>query len=136
MGGALKIVGKIADIAKPFVSMINPLAGAALGFASDLAKGKNPLQSLMGAVSSFIPGGPGGILNNVLGKFGGAAGLMDGMGGNSLLSGALNLATGKSSITDILSKLRKSVTGCGGLTPQGNHHAGELVAHSMAQIFA
>jgi len=124
-----KAIGKVASFAAPIVSMINPLAGAAIGLAGNLAKGKNPLQSLLGAASSFIPGG--GLFKNVLGKFAGGA-LLDGAGGNSLLSGALNLATGKGKITNVLGDLFKSVAGKG-LSQLGLNNAAELAAQRMAQ---
>ncbi|MBM7119316.1 hypothetical protein [Archangium primigenium] len=130
--GLGKAIGKIASIAAPIVSMINPLAGAAVKLAGDLASGKNPLQSLMGAATSFIPGG--GIFKNLLGKFGGGAlgGLLDGAGGNSLLSGALNLAKGKGGITNVLGDLFKSVAGKN-LSQLGLNNAAELAAQRMAQ---
>jgi hypothetical protein len=132
MGFIGKALGKVMDIAKPFVSMVNPLAGAAMGLASNLMQGKNPLQSLLGAATDLIPGGGGGLLKGVLGKFAGS-GLMDGAGGNSLLSGALNLASGKSKVTDVLGDLFKSVQGKGGLSQLGLGNAAELSAQRMSQ---
>lgn len=132
MGGIGKALGKVMDVVKPFVSMVNPLLGAAMGFASGLMQGKNPLQSLLGAAGDLIPGGMGGVLGNVLGKFGGSA-LMDGMGGNSLLSGALNLASGKGKVTDIVGDLLKS-TAKKALTQQGMHNTAELAAQRMSQF--
>ncbi|MBZ4417826.1 hypothetical protein [Myxococcus sp. RHSTA-1-4] len=130
MGGIGKALGKVMDVVKPFVSAVNPLLGAAMGFASGLMQGKNPLQALMGAATDLIPGG--NIFGNVLGKFGGSA-LMDGMGGNSLLSGALNLASGKGKVTDIIGDLLKS-TKKEELTQQGRENATELSAQRMAQL--
>ncbi|HEX8703832.1 MAG TPA: hypothetical protein VF815_33685 [Myxococcaceae bacterium] len=131
MGGALKTLGKIANFVKPFVSMVNPLLGAAIGFAGDLAQGKNPLKSLLSAATDFIPGS--GVLKNVMGKWGGS-GFLDGAGGNSLLSGALDLVTGKKKVTDVLKDVvggvAKNVTG--GLTDLGMENAAELAARKMA----
>ncbi|MCY1022068.1 hypothetical protein [Pyxidicoccus sp. MSG2] len=132
MGGIGKALGKVMDIVKPFVSMVNPLLGAAMGFASGLMQGKNPLQSLIGAATDLIPGGMGGVMGNVLGKFGGKA-LMDGMGGNSLLSGALNLATGKSKVTDIVGDFLKS-SATKAFTAQGMGNTAELAAQRMSQF--
>jgi hypothetical protein len=133
MGGIGKAFGKVLDFAKPILTAVNPLLGAAAGFASGLMQGKNPLQSLLGAATDLIPGG--GIFKNLLGSFGGS-GLLDGAGGNSLLSGALNLATGKSKITDILGDLTKSAASKGGLTDLGLKNAQELAAQRMAQMIA
>jgi hypothetical protein len=132
MGGIGKALGKVMDVVKPFVSMVNPLLGAAMGFASGLMQGKNPLQSLIGAATDLIPGGMGGVMGNVLGKFGGKA-LMDGMGGNSLLSGALNLATGKGKVTDIVGDFLKS-SATKAFTDQGMHNTRELTAQRMASM--
>lgn len=132
MGGIGKALGKVLDVVKPFVSMVNPLLGAAMGFASGLMQGKNPLQSLIGAATDLIPGGMGGVMGNVLGKFGGKA-LMDGMGGNSLLSGALNLATGKSKVTDIVGDFLKS-SATKAFTSQGMGNVAELAAQRMGQF--
>ncbi len=130
MGGIKKALGKVMNIVKPFVSMVNPLLGAAIGFASNLMQGKNPLQSLLGAATDLIPGG--GVFKNTLGKFAGGL-LMDGAGGNSLLSGALNLATGKSKVTDVLGDLVKS-TAKTGLSKLGMNNAAELSAQRMSQF--
>jgi len=130
MGGIKKALGKVMNIVKPFVSMVNPLLGAAIGFASNLMQGKNPLQSLLGAATDLIPGG--GVFKNTLGKFAGGL-LMDGAGGNSLLSGALNLATGKSKVTDVLGDLMKS-TAKKGLSQLGMNNAAELSAQRMSQF--
>lgn len=130
MSGAFKAIGKVLNVVKPFVSMINPALGAAIGFASGLMQGKNPLQALMGAATDLIPGS--NIFKNVLGKFGGSA-LMDGMGGNSLLHGALNLATGKSKVTDIIGDLIKG-NAQKQLTQQGRENTAELSAQRMAQL--
>ena len=131
MGGFGKVFGKILDIAKPFIMAVNPLLGAAVGFASGLMQGKNPLQSLIGAATDLIPGG--GVLKNVLGQFGGS-GLLDGAGGNSLLSGALNFATSKDKATDILKDLTKSAAEKGRLTQLGLKNAQELAAQRMGQL--
>ena len=137
MGGIGKVLGKVAEIAKPFVSAINPLAGAALGFVTDLAQGKNPLQALMGAASSFIPGGAGGLLGNVLGKFGGMSGMLDGAGGNGLIGSAMNLFGGQgggSGITDIIGKVLGN-SGSSGLSGQGQGNLMELAAQGMSKLF-
>ncbi|RKG66220.1 hypothetical protein D7V80_20645 [Corallococcus sp. CA054B] len=128
MGGIGKALGKVMDIVKPFVTMVNPLLGAAMSFASGLMQGKNPLQSLLGAATDLIPGG--GVLKNALGTFANS-GLMDGAGGNSLLSGALNLAKGKSKVTDILGDLFKS-NKSNPLTNLGMNNAAELAAQRMS----
>jgi hypothetical protein len=133
MGGIGKALGKVMDVVKPFVSMVNPLLGAAMGFASGLMQGKNPLQSLLGAAGDLIPGGMGGALGNVLGKFGGS-GLMEGMGGNSLLSGALNLAKGKGKITDIAKDLLKATQKKEEMTEQSRQNTTELMAQRMGQL--
>lgn len=130
MGGLKGIVGKVLNVVKPFVSAVNPLLGAAMGFASGLIQGKNPLQALMGAATDLIPGG--GALKNTVGKFAGQF-LMDGAGGNSLLSGALNLATGKSKVTDVLGDLMKN-TAKTGLSQLGMNNAAELSAQRMSQF--
>ena len=130
MGGIGKALGKVMDVVKPFVSAVNPLLGAAMGFASGLMQGKNPLQALMGAATDLIPGG--NVFGNALGKFGGKF-MMDGMGGNSLLSGALNLATGKSKVTDVIGDLIKG-TAKNVLSDQGRQNATELSAQRMAQF--
>jgi hypothetical protein len=136
MGGALKAIGKIASAVAPIVSMINPMIGAALKFGGDLAQGKNPLQALMGAASSFIPGGggAGGLLGNVLGKFGGMSNLMESFGGNGLIGSAMNLFGGQgggSGITDILGK----VLGGGSQSSQGMGNLAELAAQGMGKLF-
>ncbi|WNG21822.1 hypothetical protein F0U63_04830 [Cystobacter fuscus] len=115
--------------------MVNPLAGAALSFAGNLASGKSLTQSLFSAASSFIPGGGGGagVFGNLLGKFGGAAGFLDGAGGNSILSAALNLATGKKGVTDVLGQLAGNFAQKG-LSQLGLNNATELAAQRMAQM--
>ncbi|MBN9683369.1 MULTISPECIES: hypothetical protein [unclassified Corallococcus] len=132
MGGIGKALGKVMDIVKPFVSAVNPLLGAAMGFASGLMQGKNPLQALLGAATDLIPGG--GVLKNALGTFAGS-GLMDGAGGNSLLSGALNLAKGKSKVTDIVGDLFKA-TKSNPLTNLGMNNATELAAQKMSTFLS
>ncbi|MFB1481385.1 hypothetical protein [Corallococcus sp. RDP092CA] len=132
MGGIGKALGKVMDIVKPFVSAVNPLLGAAMGFASGLMQGKNPLQSLLGAATDLIPGG--GVLKNALGTFANS-GLMDGAGGNSLLSGALNLAKGKSKVTDIVGDLFKA-TKSNPLTNLGMNNATELAAQKMSTFLS
>ncbi|NPD27005.1 hypothetical protein [Corallococcus exiguus] len=132
MGGIGKALGKVMDIVKPFVSAVNPLLGAAMGFASGLMQGKNPLQALLGAATDLIPGG--GVLKNALGAFAGS-GLMDGKGGNSLLSGALNLAKGKSKVTDIVGDLFKA-TKSNPLTNLGMNNATELAAQKMSTFLS
>ncbi|RKH56631.1 hypothetical protein [Corallococcus llansteffanensis] len=128
MGGIGKAIGKVLDVVKPFVSMVNPLLGAAMGFASGLMQGKNPIQSLLSAATDLIPGG--GVLKNAMGMFANS-GLMDGAGGNSLLSGALNLVSGKSKVTDIIGDLfkanKKSPFG-----EQGMGNVAELAAQRMS----
>ena len=133
MGGIGKALGKVMDVVKPFVSMVNPLLGAAMGFASGLMQGKNPLQALMGAATDLIPGGMGGVLGNVLGKFGGGA-LMNGMGGNSLLSGALNLASGQGKVTDIVGDFLKS-SATKAFSSQGMGNMAELTAQRMSKFW-
>ncbi len=133
MGGIGKALGKVMDVVKPFVSMVNPLLGAAMGFASGLMQGKNPLQSLLGAAGDLIPGGMGGALGNVLGKFGGS-GLMEGMGGSSLLNGALNLAKGKGKVTDIIGDVLKATQKKEEMTEQSRNNTTELSAFRMAQM--
>jgi hypothetical protein len=132
MGGIGKALGKVMDIVKPFVTMVNPLLGAAMGFASGLMQGKNPIQSLLGAATDLIPGG--GVFKNALGAFANS-GLMDGAGGNSLLSGALNLAKGKSKVTDIVGDLFKS-TKANPLTNLGMSNATELAAQKMSTFLS
>jgi hypothetical protein len=137
MGGALRGIGKaiggVLKVAAPFLGAINPLFGAAARFAGGMLTGEKPLQALMGAAGSLIPGG--GLAGGLLGKFGGAAGggLLDGLGGNGLLGGLLGQAGGKGGITDILGSLTKSIGG-GGLTQLGQHNATEQSAFSMAQL--
>ncbi|OJH36126.1 hypothetical protein [Cystobacter ferrugineus] len=135
LGGIGKALGKVASFAAPIVSMVNPLAGAALGFAGNLASGKSLTQSLFSAASSLIPGGGGGagVFGNLLGKFGGAAGFLDGAGGNSILSSALNLATGKKGVTDVLGQLMGNFAQKG-LSQLGLNNATELAAQRMAQM--
>ncbi len=130
--GFFKGLGKVLDVAKPFISMVNPAIGAAVGAASGLMQGKNPLESILGAATDLIPGGAGGVLKNVLGKFGGG-GLLEGAGGNNLLSGVLGLVTGKSKITDILGDVMKGA-GAEGLTQLGLKNAQELAAQRMGQL--
>lgn len=132
MGGVFKAIGKVMDIVKPFVTMVNPLLGAAMSFASGLMQGKNPIQSLLGAATDLIPGG--GVFKNALGAFANS-GLMDGAGGNSLLSGALNLAKGKSKVTDIVGDLFKS-TKANPLTNLGLGNATELAAQRMSTFLS
>jgi hypothetical protein len=129
MGGALKAIGKVASFVKPFVSMVNPALGMAIGFAGDLMQGKNPLKAALGAAMDFIPGN--GVLKNVLGKFGGS-GLMDGAGGSSLLSGALDLVTGKKNVTSLVSDFVGSAVKKGGLSDLGLGNVAELAAKKMA----
>lgn len=130
MGGIAKALGKVASFVKPFVSMVNPMLGAAIGFAGDLLQGKNPLKSLLSTAMDFIPGN--GVLKNVLGKFGGSS-LMDGMGGNSLLSGALDLATGKKKITDVVGDFLQGATKSGPLSDMGLSNVTELAAQRMSR---
>ncbi|NOK20364.1 hypothetical protein [Corallococcus carmarthensis] len=132
MGGIGKALGKVMDIVKPFVTMVNPLLGAAMGFASGLMQGKNPIQSLLGAATDLIPGG--GVFKNALSTFANS-GLLDGKGGNSLLSGALNLAKGKSKVTDIVGDLFKS-TKSNPLTNLGLGNATELAAQKMSTFLS
>jgi hypothetical protein len=134
MGKIGKAFGKILEVVKPFVSAINPALGAAMGFVGGLLQGKNPLQAALGAVTDLIPGGAGGILKNVLGKFAGPAlgSMFDGLGGNSLLKGALDAVTGKGKVTDILGDVMKNVAGKG-LTDLGLKNIQELGASSIAQ---
>jgi hypothetical protein len=131
MGGFGKVFGKVLDFAKPFLTAINPLLGVAAGFASGLMQGKNPLQAALGAATDLFPGG--GVLKNVLGQFGGS-GLLDGAGGNSLLSGALNLATGKEKVTDVVKDFVKNAAEKSRLTQMGIKNAQELAAQRMAQL--
>lgn len=135
LGGIGKALGKVASFAAPIVSMVNPLAGAALSFAGNLASGKSLTQSLFSAASGLIPGGggSGGVLGNLLGKFGGASGFLDGAGGNSILSAALNLATGKKGVTDVLGQLAGNFAQKG-LSQLGLNNAAELSAQRMAQM--
>ncbi|CAM3664831.1 hypothetical protein G4177_17930 [Corallococcus sp. ZKHCc1 1396] len=132
MGGIGKALGKVMDIVKPFVTMVNPLLGAAMGFASGLMQGKNPIQSLLGAATDLIPGG--GVFKNALSTFANS-GLMDGAGGNSLLSGALNLASGKSKVTDVIGDLFKA-NKKNPLTELGTSNAAELAAQRMSTLVA
>lgn len=139
MGGAFKAIGKIAGAIAPIVSMINPAIGAALSFASNLAQGKNPLQSLLGAATSFIPGGggAGGLLGNVLGKFGGMSSMLEGMGGNGLLGSAMNLFGGQgggSGITDIIGQAMNAFGGSGP-SSQSSGNLIELAAQGMSKLF-
>lgn len=135
MGVVKKALTKVLDVVKPFVSAVNPLLGAAMGFASGLLKGENPLKALLGAAGDLIPGGMGGAFSNILGKFGGSA-LMEGMGGNSLLSGALDLAKGKSKVTDIAKELFKATQKKEAMTEQSRHNTTELMAQRMGQLLA
>lgn len=130
MGKIGKAFGKILDVAKPFISMVNPALGAAVGFASGLMQGKNPLKAALGAVTDLIPGS--GLLKGLAGKFGGA--LLDGAGGNSLFSGLLDMATGKGKVTDLIGGLTKGLASKGGLTDLGLQNAQELSAQRMAQL--
>lgn len=134
LGGIGKAIGGVLKVAAPFLGAINPLFGAAARFAGGMLTGEKPLQALMGAASSLIPGG--GLAGGLLGKFGGAAGgkLLDGLGGNGLLSGLLGQAGGKGGITDIFSSMFKSIGG-GGLSQLGQHNAVEQGAFSMAKAF-
>ncbi|MFL5347464.1 MAG: hypothetical protein ACJ8AT_21985 [Hyalangium sp.] len=135
MGKIGKIFGKVLQVVQPILTAVNPLLGAAAGFVGGMLQGKNPLQAALGAASGLIPGGAGGLMNNVLGKFAGGAlgGIMDGMGGNSLLSGALNAVTGQGKVTDIVGDLIKK-TAEKGLTEKGLQNVQELTAHRMAQM--
>ncbi|RKG80289.1 hypothetical protein [Corallococcus terminator] len=132
MGGIGKALGKVMDIVKPFVTMVNPLLGAAMGFASGLMQGKNPIQALLGAATDLIPGG--GVFKNVLTSVANS-GIMDGAGGNSLLSGALNLASGKSKVTDVIGDLFKS-NKKNPLTDIGMSNTAELAAQRMSTFLA
>ncbi|MET0406414.1 MAG: hypothetical protein ABW123_28600 [Cystobacter sp.] len=130
------LIKKALDFAAPIVSAFNPLAGAVLGFAKGLANGQNPIQSLFSAASGLIPGGggAGGVLGNLLGKFGGSGGFLDGMGGNSIVSSALNLFSGKKGVTDVLSQVTGSFGKSGGLNPLGMSNLTELAAQRMSQM--
>lgn len=141
MGGIGKALGKVMDIAKPIVSAINPLAGAALGFIDGLAKGQNPLQAALGGLTSMIPGGglAGGLLQNFMG--GGLGKMFESFGGNNLLQGVLGMVGGNGGngggITDLLGGIAKNFGGDGlsGLSDLGKGNLIENAASAMAGLF-
>jgi len=113
---------------------LNPLAGAAISFVGGMLKGQKPMEALFGAAKKLIPGGDiGGLFKNVLGKFGGGK-LMEGLGGNSFLNAAFNLATGKGKVTDILKDLFKATEKKEAMTDQSRHNVTELTAKRMSQL--
>jgi hypothetical protein len=134
MGSVGKMFGKVLQVVQPLLTAINPLLGAAASFVGGMLQGKNPLQALLGAATDMIPGGAGGLFKNVLGKFAGDAlgGMMDGMGGNSLLDGVMKSVTGQGKITDVVGDLMKNVAGKG-LTDLGLKNTQEITAANMAQ---
>ena len=132
MGGLGKSLGKILDVAKPVLSAVNPMLGAAAGAVGGLAQGKNPLESILGGVGDLIPGGAGGIFKNLLSAFGGG-GMMDGAGGNNLLSGLLGMVGGKGGVTDLLGGLFKG-GGAEGLTDLGLKNVQEQAAQKMGSL--
>lgn len=128
--------GKILDVAKPILSAVNPALGAAAGAIGGMAEGKNPLESILGGVGDLIPGGAGGIFKNILGAFGGG-GMMEGAGGNNLLSGLLgSLTGGKGGITDLLGGLFKGAESGGGLSDLGLKNVTEQAAQKMGGLFS
>jgi hypothetical protein len=133
MGSLGKSFGSILDIAKPVLTAVNPMLGAAAGALGGLAQGKNPLESILGSVGDLIPGGAGGIFKNLLGAFGGG-GMMDGAGGNNLLGGLLGMVTGKGGITDLLGGLTKGAESSGGLSDLGLKNVQEQAAQKMGGL--
>jgi hypothetical protein len=142
MGGLAKSFGKILDVAKPVLSAVNPMLGAAAGAVGGLAQGKNPFESILGGLGNIIPGGAGGILQNVLGALGGGggggggglAGLFGGAGGNNLLSGLLGMVGGKGGVTDLLGGLFKGSESAGGLTDVALKNVQEQAAQKMGSL--
>jgi hypothetical protein len=140
MGSFGKTFGKILDVAKPVLSAVNPMLGAAAGAVGGMAQGKNPFESILGGLGDMIPGGAGGILKNVLGAFGGGGGggglggLLDGAGGNNLLGGLLGMVGGKGGVTDLLGGLFKGTEGAGGLSDLGLKNVQEQAAQKMGGL--
>jgi hypothetical protein len=133
MGAIGKTFGKILDVAKPALSAVNPMLGAAAGALGGLSQGKNPLESILGGVGDLIPGGAGGIFKNLLGAFGGG-GMMDGAGGNNLLSGLLGMVGGKGGVTDLLGGLFKGGDAGAGLSDLGLKNVQEQAAQKMGGL--
>ncbi|MFP2931146.1 hypothetical protein ACLESO_39320 [Pyxidicoccus sp. 3LG] len=133
MGGFAKALSKGLDLIKPLVTAANPLLGAAMGFAKGLMEGKNPLESALGAVTDLIPGSS--VFKSTLEKFAGPF-LMNGEGGNSLLSGALNMFGGKGGgVTDIVGELMKGMDKKQEqLDQQGQQNLIELAAQRMSRL--
>jgi hypothetical protein len=131
MGAVGKALGKVMKAVTPLVSKFNPLLGAGMALAGGLLSGEKPLKALLSAAGSIIPGG--GPFKNVLANFGGEK-LMEGMGGNSLVSAALNLATGKGKVTDIAKELLKATQKKDAMTEQSLHNTTELMAQRMAAL--
>jgi hypothetical protein len=140
MGGLAKSFGKILDVAKPVLSAVNPMLGAAAGAIGGMAQGKNPLESILGGLGGMIPGGAGGILQNVLGAFGGGGGggglgsLFEGAGGNNLLGGLLGMVGGKGGVTDLLGGLFKGTGGADALTDGALKNVQEQAASKMGSL--
>lgn len=130
MGLFKDVLGKALDILKPALTAINPALGLAASFVGGLLKGENPLKAALGAATDLIPGG--GVAKNLLNAFAGK-GFMEGTGGNSLVSGLLDAATGKEKVTDVVRDVAKA-NKKEGLSPQSEANAVELAAQRMGQL--
>lgn len=129
MGLFKNIVGKALDILKPALTAINPALGIAAGFVSGLMKGENPLKAGLSAAMDLIPGAS--VAKNLFNNFPGKS-LLEGMGGNSLVSGLLDQASKPGQITDIAQDLLKANKEKG-LSDQSLRNAQELFAKRMAE---
>ncbi|MCP3064472.1 hypothetical protein LXT21_37435 [Myxococcus sp. K38C18041901] len=129
MGLFKNVLGKALDILKPALTAINPALGIAAGFVSGLMKGENPLQAGLGAAMDLFPGAS--VAKNLLNKFPGSN-FLEGMGGNSLVSGLLDKLKGKNQVTDLLSDVVKA-NEKQGLSEQSLRNAAELFAKRMAE---
>jgi hypothetical protein len=134
MGLFKDIVGGALKIAQPLLTAVNPLAGAALGFAKDLMEGKNPLEAALGAIGGAIPGGIGGAIGNAFAKFGGKD-LLESFAGNGLVGSAMNLLGGnKGGVTDLVGDVLKATQKKEEMTEQSRENLVELAAKKMGEL--
>jgi len=147
MGGAFRAVGNLAKglvkTAAPFLEKalsFNPVAGALFRVGMGILNGdKNPLKSLIGEATKFLPGGLSSIAGKVAGGlFGGSSNkIFESESGLNLAGGLFNALSGKSSkssrsgITDIAKALLNTPKEP---TEQARKNAAEVMANRLAHL--